>query len=92
MQQEKISFYVKCMNTCMFPATPAGVVPVTDRILDNGDLLIASASPSDTGLYTCNATNSQGTITAAAYLLVQRKSPVQHNVVRTYYAVLEVNH
>ncbi|KAL4239205.1 Protein sidekick-2 [Mactra antiquata] len=40
------------------------------QILDRGELLIVSAQPEDSGIYTCNASNSQGHISDSATLQV----------------------
>jgi hypothetical protein len=38
-----------------------------------GELLIITTNPNDTALFSCNATNSQGSISAEAYLNVYRE-------------------
>lgn len=42
------------------------------QVLDT-ELLVASAVADDSGLYTCNATNNRGTVSAQAHLLVLGK-------------------
>ena len=57
--------------------TPNGKTEIccsTERIkLFDDELLISVTSPSDTGLYVCNATNTQGSDAALAYLNVASK-------------------
>lgn len=43
------------------------------EIFDSGELLIARALPQDTGMYTCNATNSMGHVSASAFVKVLGK-------------------
>lgn len=43
------------------------------QILDRGELLIVTAKQEDSGVYTCNASNSQGYVSASASLNVYGK-------------------
>ena len=47
---------------------------------DSGDLELETVTPSDNGLYTCTATNSQGSISHVAKLKVfgECRIPVRH--------------
>ncbi|XP_071965988.1 protein sidekick-2-like isoform X2 [Antedon mediterranea] len=50
---------------------------------DNGDLVLLSARTSDTGLYTCIAQNSVGSVNASAYLLVQKLTYIATRPINT---------
>ncbi|CAF1615709.1 unnamed protein product, partial [Didymodactylos carnosus] len=46
-------------------------------ILEDGSLLIREASASDSGIYTCNATNKYGFDSSSGTLNVKRKTRIQ---------------
>ncbi|CAF0900446.1 unnamed protein product, partial [Didymodactylos carnosus] len=61
-------------------------------ILEDGSLLIREASASDSGIYTCNATNKYGFDSSSGTLNVKRKTRIQtkpgdQEVRRGYYAI-----
>lgn len=67
--------YIKKTLLYSFAVTTDGIEePVTDIVLESS-LLLVSTVPSDSGRYTCNASNSQGHVTASAYLIVIGEFP-----------------
>ncbi|XP_033119268.1 protein sidekick-2-like isoform X2 [Anneissia japonica] len=59
------------------------------ELKDNGDLLIFSSETTDSGLYTCIASNSVGSVNASANLLVQKRTYIEIRPVNTQVVLAE---